>query len=101
MIRLNQLGRLMAGLGTTSKVLIAIAVSAALAGGLQILLGAESQVSASATAFSDRFIVDSTGSGCSERNWPYYEPHCLRAADGRHPRPVPIVTTDRLLQPHT
>lgn len=86
MIRLQRMSGYVAHLGTIPKVLMVVAVSALIAGGLQLVFGAESQVVASAAAFSDRFIVDSAGPGCSHQNWPYYEPRCLRLPDGQHPR---------------
>ena len=33
---------------------------------------------------------------CAHRAWPYYGQDCLTAAEGRAPRAVRVVTTDRL-----
>ena len=46
----------------------------------------------------DRLDLQSYGTACSERSWPYFEAACLRntVASTRQARAVRIVTTDRL-----
>lgn len=78
------------------QALCAVVAAAVIAGGFLIVSGSSGEVAASAAAFSDRFIVNAAGPGCSKQSWPYYEARCLRGADGMHSRPVRMITTDRI-----
>ena len=78
------------------QALCAVVAAAVIAGGVLVVSSSSGDVEASAAAFSDRFIVNTAGPGCSEQRWPYYEAKCLRGADGMPPRPVRMITTDRI-----
>jgi hypothetical protein len=99
MSRLAPIYRRIADFFAAPKTIFAIAVAAMVAGALPILPGAQSEVVASAAAFSDRFIVEAAGPACSKRSWPYYETRCLRGPDGMQALPVRQVMPDRLPQP--
>jgi len=80
------------------KILAAMAGGTLLAGAIVLVPGMTVDPAAAALAYgkSDRLDIGSYGSACSDHGWPYYEPNCIRHIASAEPKPVRVVTTDRL-----
>ena len=81
------------------KLIAAVTGAALLAGTVVLSSGIgpiDPATSALAYGKAERLDIRSSGPGCSERGWPYYETTCLRFVDNGDVKRVRVITIDRL-----